>query len=86
MLPAFLAEHDSALRPVLPGQGNFTRTFWMSMPAETKHLARMQAVWNFLRETVQERQSVLLLQPPGEENEASSGPPQRPARQRKPTP
>jgi len=83
VLPAFIAEHDTALRPVLPGQANFTRTFWMSMPAETKHLARMQAVWNFLRETVQEQQPLLLLQPPGEENGAS-GPPQRPARPRKP--
>ena len=45
---------------MLPGQANFTRTFWMSMPAETRHLARMQAVWNFLRETVAAQRAVLL--------------------------
>ncbi|MGE8375578.1 MAG: LysR family transcriptional regulator, partial [Diaphorobacter nitroreducens] len=31
----------------------FTRTFWMSMPAEAKHLARMQAVWAFLKDVGQ---------------------------------
>ena len=60
VLPAFLAERDPRLRTVLPGEANFTRTFWMSMPAENKHLARMQAVWQFLRETVEAQRSVLL--------------------------
>jgi DNA-binding transcriptional LysR family regulator len=60
VLPAFLAERDPQLRTVLPGEANFTRTFWMSMPAENKHLARMQAVWQFLRETVEAQRSVLL--------------------------
>jgi hypothetical protein len=45
---------------VLPGEANFTRTLWMSMPAENKHLARMQAVWQCLRETVEAQRSVLL--------------------------
>jgi hypothetical protein len=44
---------------VLPQQAHFTRTFWMSMPAETKHLGRMQAVWSFVRETVEAQRSVL---------------------------
>jgi DNA-binding transcriptional LysR family regulator len=60
VLPAFMAEHDKSLRRVLPVEANFTRTFWMSMPEETKHLARMQAVWNFLRETVETQRGVLL--------------------------
>ena len=63
VLPAFIAENDGALKPVLPGQANFTRTFWMSMPAETKHLVRMQAVWEFLRETVQAQRQLLLPAP-----------------------
>jgi len=53
VLPAFVAARDPALVPVLPGQARFTRTFWMSMPAEAKHQARMQATWAFLRDTVQ---------------------------------
>ncbi|OUL98459.1 LysR family transcriptional regulator [Variovorax sp. JS1663] len=60
VLPAFLAERDPCLRRVLPGEANFTRTFWMSMPAESKHLGRMQAVWGFLRETVEAQRAVLL--------------------------
>ena len=64
VLPAFIAGRDSALQAVLPAhpQANFKRTFWMSMPEENKHLARMQAVWAFVRETVAAQQRV--LQPP----------------------
>ncbi|MDR6858810.1 DNA-binding transcriptional LysR family regulator [Variovorax guangxiensis] len=60
VLPAFLAGRDPRLRTVLPGEANFTRTFWMSMPAENKHLARMQAVWAFVRATVEAQRAVLL--------------------------
>ena len=54
VLPAFLADRDPILARVLPGEAEFTRTFWMSMPAESKHLARMQAVWGGLKEIVRE--------------------------------
>ncbi|XAH21084.1 LysR family transcriptional regulator [Xylophilus sp. GW821-FHT01B05] len=60
VLPAFLADREPALRRVLPGDARFIRSFWMSMPEETKHLARMQAVWSFLRETAQAQQGLLL--------------------------
>ena len=60
VLPAFIAERDRSLARVLPGQAGFTRTFWMSMPAETKHLARLQAVWGFLRETADAQRALLL--------------------------
>lgn len=53
VLPAFVASRDPDLQPVLPGQARFTRTFWMSMPAEAKHQARMQLTWGFIRDTVQ---------------------------------
>ena len=39
VLPAFLADRDPVLARVLPQEARFTRTFWMSMPAEAKHLA-----------------------------------------------
>ena len=51
VLPAFMADRDPVLERVLPQEAKFTRTFWMSMPAEGKHLARMQVVWGFLKET-----------------------------------
>lgn len=62
VLPAFIAERDKSLRRVLPDEANFTRTFWMSVPAETRHLARMKAVWDFLRETVVAQREVLMPQ------------------------
>lgn len=63
VLPAFVAERDDRLVRVLPHQANFVRTFWMSMPAEAKHVARMQAVWNFVRETVALKQRLLSAKP-----------------------
>ena len=59
VLPAFLADRDPVLTRVLPQEGQFTRTFWMSMPSESKHLARMQVSWAFLRETVAAQQELL---------------------------
>ncbi|MBT9512433.1 MAG: LysR family transcriptional regulator, partial [Acidovorax sp.] len=60
VLPAFVAAQDPTLIPVLPGQARFQRTFWMSMPADNKHVARIQATWAFLREAVAAQQGLLL--------------------------
>ena len=59
VLPAFIADADPRLVPVLPQDASFERTFWMSMPAENRSLARMQAVWALLRETVQAQEPLL---------------------------
>ncbi len=50
VLPAFIADKDPVLSRVLGEEATFTRTFWMSMPAEAKHQARFQAVWGALKE------------------------------------
>lgn len=60
VLPAFLADRDPILARVLAQEAVFTRTFWMSMPAEAKHLARMQAVWGFLKEASQKEGARLV--------------------------
>ena len=60
VLPAFVAAQDPSLVPVLPGVARFQRTFWMSMPGDNKHVARMQATWAFLREAVAAQQGLLL--------------------------
>ncbi len=60
VLPAFMADRDPILARVLPSQAEFTRTFWMSMPAEAKHLARVQAVWGLLKEVGQREAAVLV--------------------------
>lgn len=59
VLPAFLADRDPTLSRVLPQQACFTRTFWMSMPEELKGLPRIQTVWRFLKEAVQQKQTWL---------------------------
>ncbi len=59
VLPAFMADTDPRLVQVLPGEARFVRTFWMSMPAEIKTLARMQAVWGFLRRTAETQEALL---------------------------
>ena len=60
VLPAFLADKDPILARVLAQDAAFTRTFWMSMPAEAKHLARIQAVWRFLKEVGAQEAGLLL--------------------------
>lgn len=60
VLPVFLAGGDSELQQLLPDDACFTRTFWMSMPTEMKNDARIQAVWRFLRETVDAQRPALL--------------------------
>lgn len=59
VLPAFIAQQDPRLARVLPEEANFTRTFWMSVPSETRNLARMKAVWDFLRETAEGQRAIL---------------------------
>jgi DNA-binding transcriptional LysR family regulator len=60
VLPAFMADHDPTLQRVLPAEGRFIRTFWMSMPSELRHESAMQTVWAFVREAVGGMQARLL--------------------------
>ena len=60
VLPAFAAADDTVLVPVLPREARFTRSFWISMPEENRHIARMQATWDFLRATAASQQALLL--------------------------
>lgn len=59
VLPAFLADKDPILSRVLPEQACFTRTFWMSMPMESRQIPRIAATWSFLRDTVQTMRGLL---------------------------
>lgn len=60
ILPAFSADQNPSLAPVLPGDIRFTRTFWMLMPIELKDIARMRTTWNFLREQAAQMQDIML--------------------------
>lgn len=60
ILPAFSADADARLQVVMPEQIRFIRTFWMLMPEELKHLARMRVTWDFLREMAEESRGRLM--------------------------
>ena len=60
-----LREGDARLAPVLPALARFTRTFWMSMPAEGKQQPRILAVWNLLKSVAERAQARLLPPAPG---------------------
>ena len=59
VLPAFVADKDPILSRVLPEQACFTRTFWMSMPVESRQIPRIATTWSFLRDAVQSMRSQL---------------------------
>lgn len=59
-LPSFAARRDPALVEVLADRVEFTRTFWMLMPVESKDLARMRVTWDFLRDMARQHQDLML--------------------------
>ena len=52
ILPGFLAQGQPQLTRILPKLAQFTRSFWMSMPAENKSVPRIAAVWRYLKQDV----------------------------------
>jgi hypothetical protein len=56
----FVADKDPILSRVLPEQACFTRTFWMSMPVESRQIPRIATTWSFLRDAVQGMHKLLL--------------------------
>jgi DNA-binding transcriptional LysR family regulator len=52
VLPHFMATAHPELRPVLPEEIRISRTFWMLMHADSKDLARIRAVADYICETV----------------------------------
>src|ERR1044071_8403300 len=59
VLPHFMASAHPELTPVLPEEVSILRTFWMLMHADSKDLARVRAVADYVHETV-ERERALL--------------------------
>lgn len=59
VLPAFIADRDPLLQRVLPERARFERTFWMSMPVESKGSLRIQTVWRLLKQVMADRHALL---------------------------
>ncbi len=60
MLPCFLANREQALVPVLPELVDITRDFWLVAPAERRELARIKALWDYLRRVAEVNQAFLM--------------------------
>lgn len=60
MLPCFLANQESGLLPVLPDSVNITRHFWLVAPAERRELARIKALWDYLRQVADANHDFLM--------------------------
>ncbi len=65
VLPCFIGNTCSELIPVLPGTAEVIRTFWMVASRERREIARVRALWDFLREMADANRHFLM----GETNE-----------------
>ena len=52
VLPDFIARRDAALVPLMAGQVEITRSFWLVMHGDLRKLARIGAVADWLQERV----------------------------------
>ena len=60
VLPSFLGNSTAGLVPVLPEKIDITRTFWLVASRERRELARIRALWDFLREVADQNESFLM--------------------------
>jgi len=58
VLPHFMATAHPELRPVLPNEITISRTFWLLMHADSKDLARIRAVADYIYETVENERAL----------------------------
>lgn len=60
ILPAFMAQQQAGLVPVLADSVQIIRTFWMLMPTDLKDVARMRMTWDFIRQQTQQQQGLWM--------------------------
>lgn len=60
VLPCFLAAQCTELVPVLPTEIDLIRTFWIAAPSERRELARVRALWDYLREASERNHDFLM--------------------------
>jgi DNA-binding transcriptional LysR family regulator len=58
VLPHFMATSHPELHPVLPDEVRISRSFWMLMHADSKDLARIRAVADYIHETVERERAL----------------------------
>jgi len=60
ILPCFLAQQCDDLVPVLDQQVEIMRSFWLVAASEQRHVARVSALWSYLRECIEPNRDFLL--------------------------
>ncbi|ACC74026.1 LysR family transcriptional regulator [Paraburkholderia phymatum] len=60
VLPCFLGSLGGDLVPVLPDQIDITRTFWLVAPPERRELARVKALWDYIRDVAEANHDFLM--------------------------
>lgn len=60
VLPCFLASTAPDLIPVLPGTAEVIRSFWLVAPEERHQVARIRALWDYLRHATEINHAYLM--------------------------
>ncbi|SAL24800.1 LysR family transcriptional regulator [Caballeronia telluris] len=60
ILPCFMAAQDLRLVPVLPGEIEVTRAFYLSCREDLRKLKRITAVWDYLRAAAESNRALLM--------------------------
>ncbi len=60
VLPCFLGSLEPNLVAILPDRIDITRTFWMVAPRERRELARVRALWEYLRKVAAVNEDFLM--------------------------
>jgi len=60
VLPCFLAATAADLVPVLPGIADVIRSFWLIAPKERQEVARVKALWDYLRQVCESNRGLLM--------------------------
>lgn len=60
VLPCFMGNTCPDLIPILPGIVEIVRSFWLITPSESREIARVKALWDFLREIAEANHAFLM--------------------------
>ena len=61
ILPCFLAAQDPRLVPVLPGEVEITRQFWMYCREDLRKLKRITLLWDYIRDVTERKRIEQVL-------------------------
>jgi DNA-binding transcriptional LysR family regulator len=60
ILPCFMAQQSEELVPVLEDQMEIVRSFWLVAASEQRHIARVSALWRYLRDVIEPNRDYLM--------------------------